>query len=275
MTDTPAPPRPAATTVLLRAGAPLEVFLVKRVATQRFMGGTHVFPGGRVDDADHAAAARGLVRHPDAAGLAGRMGIPVDQALAYVLAGCRELLEEAGVLLVPGATAAQARQLRAELDGGRAFSEAVAARGWTLHGGALRYFAHWVTPAFEPRRFTARFFAVELPAGQEPVIDQQEAVEGRWFSPADAVAEHQRGGITLPPPTLCVLDGLAGHRTLADALREPTEVPAVEPVLADDGGVPVLAFPGDPRHPVRRGVPGAPTRVVMRDGRFVAERVQA
>ena len=43
----------------------------------------------------------------------------------------------------------------------------------------------------------------------------------------------------------------------------------VEPVFVDDAGTPTLSFPGDVLHPEVNGVPGAPTRVELRDGRFV------
>jgi 8-oxo-dGTP pyrophosphatase MutT (NUDIX family) len=57
-------PRPAGTVILLRGGGTtLEVLLVRRNPTARFMGGAWVFPGGAVDrdegsgDAAHRAAA--------------------------------------------------------------------------------------------------------------------------------------------------------------------------------------------------------------------------
>jgi 8-oxo-dGTP pyrophosphatase MutT (NUDIX family) len=58
----PATPRQAATVILLRGGdQTLEVLLVKRTETARFMGGVWVFPGGSVDECDgedaHRAAA--------------------------------------------------------------------------------------------------------------------------------------------------------------------------------------------------------------------------
>ncbi|HZL48462.1 MAG TPA: NUDIX hydrolase [Solirubrobacteraceae bacterium] len=66
--DTPIPPRQAATVILLRGGAEeLEVLLVRRTPRARFMGGVWVFPGGAVDagegdgdDAHRAAAIREL-----------------------------------------------------------------------------------------------------------------------------------------------------------------------------------------------------------------------
>src|SRR3954469_10131484 len=94
-------PRPASTVVVLRdASSGPEVFMVRRHADTAFMGGAHVFPGGRVDAADrdgdrvwcdgvdHAVAQLPAVE-------------PVD-AVAYHVAAARELFEEAGVLLARG-----------------------------------------------------------------------------------------------------------------------------------------------------------------------------
>ena len=72
----PAPPRQAATVIVLRGGADaLEVLLVERNPAQRFMGGAWVFPGGAVD-ADEGEG---------------------DEA--HRRAGVREVLEEANVAL--------------------------------------------------------------------------------------------------------------------------------------------------------------------------------
>ena len=50
-----APPRDAATVVILRDGAQgLEVFLVKRHGLSDVLGGAYVFPGGKLDAADCA-----------------------------------------------------------------------------------------------------------------------------------------------------------------------------------------------------------------------------
>src|SRR5216684_1876288 len=72
--------RPAATVVLLREGdAGPEALLVRRNAQLSFHGGAWVFPGGRIDAEDHAAAA------------------PGDPIGAARHAAVREALEEAGV----------------------------------------------------------------------------------------------------------------------------------------------------------------------------------
>ena len=101
-------PRPAATVVVLRDGpAGPEVFMVRRHEGTAFMGGAHVFPGGRVDAADGDADASWC----DGIEHATRQldGLPPAEALAYHVAAARELFEEAGVLLArhPAATSSR------------------------------------------------------------------------------------------------------------------------------------------------------------------------
>jgi 8-oxo-dGTP pyrophosphatase MutT (NUDIX family) len=69
-------PRQAATVIVLRGGdQTLEVLLVRRTTSARFMGGVWVFPGGAVDDAEGEGDA------------------------AQRVAAIRELHEEAGIVL--------------------------------------------------------------------------------------------------------------------------------------------------------------------------------
>jgi len=74
--------------------------------------------------------------------------------------------------------------------------------------GELVYFARWVTPAGEPRRFDADFFLWALPEGQSPVVDETEVFDLRWYTPAAALAEYEAGKLNLPPPTACTLEDL-------------------------------------------------------------------
>lgn len=84
MSDLP-PPIPAATLILMRqgpAGGPPEYLMIERPGHMAFAAGALVFPGGRVDDADRAAAA--------AAGDA-------SEDLAARIAALRETQEETGI----------------------------------------------------------------------------------------------------------------------------------------------------------------------------------
>src|SRR5258707_1672828 len=92
-------PRPASAVVLLRPSATrFDVFLVRRSDSVAFMGGAHVFPGGRVDAADRLDGSQVAVDGAEAA--ATRMpDVSAHEAIAHSVAALRELFEEAGVLL--------------------------------------------------------------------------------------------------------------------------------------------------------------------------------
>src|SRR5881398_2209414 len=95
--NVPANPRPAATVVVLRdSSAGPEVFMVRRHEGTAFMGGAHVFPGGRVDPRDEADVAwcDGIVH-----ACSQLADMPAADAIAYHVAAARELFEEAGVML--------------------------------------------------------------------------------------------------------------------------------------------------------------------------------
>src|SRR5688572_25860777 len=99
ITAVPASPRLASTVVLARpATAGFEVFLVRRHDNVAFMGGAHVFPGGRVDDADYIEDASRWCDGVTAA-VARMRDRTEEQAVAFHVAAIRELFEEAGVLL--------------------------------------------------------------------------------------------------------------------------------------------------------------------------------
>src|SRR6266511_149579 len=93
-----ADPRPASTVVLLRdSHRGPEAFLVRRHEGTPFMGGAHVFPGGRVDASDHDGTPEWCDGVDNAA--LRLASLPPQDAIAYHVAAARELFEEAGVLL--------------------------------------------------------------------------------------------------------------------------------------------------------------------------------
>ena len=72
----------------------------------------------------------------------------------------------------------------------------------------LVYFARWITPSAEPKRFDADFFLWPIPAGQTPIVDAQEVFDLRFYTPSAALAEYEAGALNLPPPTACTLEDL-------------------------------------------------------------------
>jgi 8-oxo-dGTP pyrophosphatase MutT (NUDIX family) len=281
--------RPAATVVVLRDGpAGPEVFMVRRHQGTAFMGGAHVFPGGRVDAADGDAGDSWC----DGIAHATRQldGLQPAEALAYHVAAARELFEEAGVLLardrsgdfVSLADAADHERLkldRVRVHEGQATLRAVIEREQArLALDALVAFAHWVTPPVDTRQFDTRFFMTRVPPHQTPAHDDTETTHSLWVRPADAIAQSIKDEIVLPPPTWSTLRELQPFESVDDALawaRRRTVVRRMPKAIEQDGHR-VLLLPGDPLHPDPPGDdPPVETRFVLIDGRWRAERPPA
>jgi 8-oxo-dGTP pyrophosphatase MutT (NUDIX family) len=182
-------PRQAASIIVLRdSPAGPEVLLVQRNPEQRFMGGAWVFPGGAVhaEDADHAAAA------------------------------VRELREEAGIELPPGAEVVQ----------------------WS----------RWITPEEVKVRFDTWFFVTGAPEGARASVDGSECVEARWLRPETALEAHRRDELMLVFPTIKHLEALAQAESVADALDKARtrEVVPVQPRVVVRGGAAEIVLPGEP-----------------------------
>jgi len=281
-------PRPAATVVVLRdSSSGPEVFMVRRHQGTAFMGGAHVFPGGRVDAADYGADEAWCDGIPQA--VQQLDGLPRADALAYHVAASRELFEEAGVLLardvagafVPLAGAADRerfRQDRRDVHGGRTPLRSVIERERLRLGlDALVLFAHWVTPPIDTRQFDTRFFMTRVPPHQTPAHDDTETTHSVWMTPAAAIAQSLSGEIVLPPPTWSTIRELEPFRSVDDALAwaRRRRVVSRQPLMLEQDGVRMLLAPGDPLHPDPPGdEPLAETRFVFVDGRWRPERAR-
>ena len=248
-------PRPAATVVVLRGGVGgVEAYLQRRPRTMGFAGGLWVFPGGRVDERDADPALDASWAGPPPAAWAERMGVPVEQARGLVVAACRETFEEAGVLLAersPPSDLLEAAR-RDLLAGERGFASVLAGMGVRLDTALLRYWAWWVTPEAEPRRYDTRFFVAGLPA--EAAVTAQglaEVERERWLPPALAAADQS---MLMLPPTRFTLRDLASFATVDEVLAAGHDRP-VERVLPRLEGD-VLLMPWGERYPVP--VPPAP-----------------
>ncbi len=231
-------PTPASTVVLVRdVTEGLEVFLVRRHGDSAFMGGAHVFPGGRVDSGD-----REQVHVPAGVSAAISRIVDVDPAtaLAFYVAAVRETFEEVGVRLAIE---------------------------------SLEYFAWWVTPELEPRRFDTRFFLAPAPPGQLATHDGRETTEGLWIRPAAAVARGRRGEIALPPPTWTTLRWLEEFTDVESALEwaRTKPIPRIQPTFIQNGEARIVMLPGDRTTPPIDGFEAKETRFVMSGGRWTPE----
>jgi 8-oxo-dGTP pyrophosphatase MutT (NUDIX family) len=219
--------REAASIILLRrAASGFEVFFVRRHRSSSFMASAYVFPGGAAEEGEDARTA-----------------------------AARELFEEAGVLLAKETAEAETlemmslAQLRKTIQSGANAQATLASVGLAWSTDVLVPWSHWITPSIEPKRFSARFFVAELPAGQKPQFDATETVDQAWVTPEGGLARSEE--LQLPPPQIRTLWELSHYKSISDVFaagRTRSEEPhPIMPRLAP-GNPPSLLLPWDPEY---------------------------
>jgi 8-oxo-dGTP pyrophosphatase MutT (NUDIX family) len=147
-TDAPAKTRDAATMIVWRNGPTgTEVLMGRRTRRAAFLPEFFVFPGGRIDPADHTIRAA----TPLDSAVINRMGVRRNAALALALAmtAVRETHEETGLLLAENGDIGAV-----EHDDWNYWK----ARGLAPALHRLCYFGRAITSPISPIRFHARFF---------------------------------------------------------------------------------------------------------------------
>jgi len=261
--------------------------MVRRHEGTAFMGGAHVFPGGRVDPADRDAA---LVDESWCDGIAFAKeqlaGMPPVEAVSYHVAAARELFEEAGVLLARDASGEfvslagaddhrRFKEYRGEVHrGALTLRDVIQHEGLRLALDALVHFAHWVTPPVDTRRFDTRFFVTRVPPHQTPAHDDTETTHSTWVTATDAIANATAKEIVLPPPTWTTIREIERFASVADTLdwARRRRVVRREPKLLERNGQRMLVMPGDALHPEASSEPPmSETRFVWVTDRWRAE----
>jgi 8-oxo-dGTP pyrophosphatase MutT (NUDIX family) len=240
-----------------------EVFMLRRTLDAAFAGGMFVFPGGRVDDADHAEEMEAICDGLDDAQASALLGLE-HGGLAYWVAAVRECFEEAGVLLARplDATeplrfddpdvAARFEAARHEVHDGRlGLVDLCEREGLVLTTDAIHYVSHWITPVGERRRFDTRFFVARAPQAQEPLHDEGETIESLWVRPAAALERFRAGDLAMIPPTIKNLEFLVPHATADGALAAAGSLERPRPILPKlrvdaDGRVLGVILPDEP-----------------------------
>ena len=212
-------PRPAATVVLLRPRPDgLEALLTHRPASMAFAPDVHVFPGGRVDDADleRSVQARSVISPDEAAvGLGGDLP-PVDALGAYI-AAIREAFEEVGILLADGARPRELVEARHRLlHSASAWPSIVEELDLQLRTDLLVPLSRWVTPPTLPRRFDTRFFAAAAPDGGDVSLVGEEVAAHAWYPPKVALDAMADGELEMWVPTSSTLTQLMYVESIDD-----------------------------------------------------------
>ncbi len=243
----PAPVRPAATVMIVRdrpagdrTAGPVQVFMLRRVASMAFAPSTMVFPGGGVDSRDGADvpwAGPGVLEWSV------RLGADEDSTRMLVVAAVREVFEECGVLFASTSedgplvevSHGEWQAIRAGLVARElSLSDVLRRHGLCLRTDLLRAHAHWVTPVFEPRRFDTRFFVALMPEGQAIDGQTSEADHSGWFDPEGVLADQAAGTAIVLPPTLVCLEDLARAGSAAEFLAQEPVIRRIMPDLVVD-----------------------------------------
>jgi 8-oxo-dGTP pyrophosphatase MutT (NUDIX family) len=250
-------PVPAATVLLVRDNPGLEVLMVERHADIGFAGGASVFPGGRIDPADHDPAwldmARGLEELD-----------PLERAAR--VACVREAFEEAGMLIARTASSEPGTGLWASASDCEAlaprrgavekdaalFLPLVREAGLRLACDSLQWFARWIPPEGLHKRFDTWFFLAPAPPAQVPLEDGREATALAWIQPQSALDDLTAGRRKIIFPTARNLELLGTSATAQAAFQSasarPREIVQPQMVSRPDGNF--LTIPGHLGYPV-------------------------
>src|SRR5215213_3487019 len=245
MTEPAKPPRPASTILLLRDSATtkgeIEVFMMVRHYEIDFNSGALVFPGGSVDKGDQE-----IIANPSL--YSGGEGLDA-ATLSFRIAAIRETFEESGILLArpKGSKALVDAKRASEIEAAHradlcdskiSFLKVLSDNGMVLALDELVPTSHWITPEGMPKRFDTWFFLASVARDTAVTLQEQEAVEYRWLTPADALAHHKTGEMPMVFPTIKNLEAIAkatSSATLMDS-RRGAVIESVEPrVIVENG----------------------------------------
>ena len=109
-------------------------------------------------------------------------------------------------------------------------------------------FSRWITPAEVKIRYDTWFFLAPVPEGAEPVIDGEEVVDARWYTPAAALTAGADDQILLVFPTIKHLEQLSAFSSATRLLEYASSraVIPVQPRVLGTGESARIVLPGEP-----------------------------
>lgn len=242
-------PQPASTVVVCNVSTnwPTQVLLIKRSMKAAFLPGAHVFPGGRIENADEKFGEFLLRDHTNMARIKQFFADDLTTVSRYLAAAIRETLEETAISTLKlsrhGTThfcnVDELQQIIHHPE--RCQEQPLLDNYWPI--------SWWITPHGETRRFNTWFF-LAFAAGSDARVDLHEADDLRWLSPENALLAYEKKDIFLAPPTRSVLERMKVTKSLEDFLSfVDRPLIAIKPYFVDGpAGEKILVLPGDPLH---------------------------
>jgi len=241
------PIRHAATVMIVDDRPDLHVLMVQRTSRAVFGPSAWVFPGGRVDP-DDAVESTHVVHGLDPDEASAMLEVERN-GRAWWVAGLRETLEEAGLLL--GAGDAPLELIERTRDAVHAdasvFIDVLEDQGMSLDISQMIDVGRFITPMGPPRRFDARFFLAAAPSGQVARHDEEEVVRHEWIRPGDAIAAFRREEFPMMSVTHRMLACLARYGSVDAAMAVASERRPHQRVRVNDpDGAYEVVLPGEP-----------------------------
>lgn len=121
--------------------------------------------------------------------------------------------------------------------------------GLVLAPDDLDVLSRWDPPPGLPLRIRTWFFAARA-TDAELALSPDEAVAAEWMRPADVLARHGGGGLTLYPPTWVTLHAIAGQRDVETVLSliRLRGLERFDSVARRGADGPILLWQGDDEH---------------------------
>eukprot|EP01133_Synstelium_polycarpum_P010271 gene10271-11979_t len=194
--------------------------MVKRSPNIKFFPSAYVYPGGSVDKLDDTPEWRTFFK--DAVTTPAE-----DTELPFKIAALREVFEETNFFVgdinetiftsksVDSIQEARTNVLK-DPTTLLSFFKSAGVRP-KIEDFAL--WSRWITPEGERSRFDTYFYLTPITVyPYSAVVDGTENTQLDWFSPAEALAEHDKGTIFLPPPQWLTMTQMSRFSTLEDLM---------------------------------------------------------
>ena len=202
--------------------------------------------------------------------------------IGHYVAAIRELFEEAGIFLARRGSqfvsfddpieAARFAEYRNQLVKRTTTMEEVVRREHLrLAFDGMIWFAHWLTPEIEIKRYDTRFFIASAPPTQGFAESDGEITEAIWLDPATAITRCRREEIALPPPTWTTLRMLESFSSIKSVYQwvAGRRVVLVQPKFKKGVDTAVLTLPGDESYPP---IPGFETPKEAINGLYIDKK---
>lgn len=241
----PVVPRLTTALVLIRdeGEGTTEVFLNRRASSVDFAPDVLAFPGNAVEDID--ADSRMAWAGPALSRWSELTGCSEQRTRALICGAVRVLFEETGILLAGICEGRMVRDLdqspwveeRAALVARQTtLAEILQRHSLVLRTDLLRLQSHWVTPAYEPRRYDTYYFAVRVPEEQQALPGRSGEVTRNWVPAQQALAQVRGGHEVALPPTQVMLEQVNAAGGAEAFMTHPITVATVEPQPVSHSG---------------------------------------